>query len=203
MTLYRPRQPSQKQQGERIHILERLGINFIHAKSYKKQTIHQPTKFIHSPKRRTRVQPRKRRYRSPHPRRRQRSLGIHHRGIVSAPPEKVHHQAHARKHDSRIVQVPNFIVNMAHKDISDNVWREAVNDLVKEVGGVGKGVGAVPACCGISEMDGSGDVAHAPGKTCPRIHTRCPLSSASCSSSVTKRSIPLTSGFEVYDDRVR
>jgi len=37
-----------------------------------------------------------------------------------------------------------------------------------------------------------------PGRTWPNIQTRCPASSAACSSSVTKRSIPLTSGFDIY-----
>lgn len=36
-------------------------------------------------------------------------------------------------------------MNVAHEDVGNNVWREAVDDLVEEVRSIGKGISSVPA----------------------------------------------------------
>jgi hypothetical protein len=46
----------------------------------------------------------------------------------------------------RVVYVPNFVVDVPHEDICNDMRRKAIDDLIEEIRGVGESIAAIPAC---------------------------------------------------------
>jgi len=46
----------------------------------------------------------------------------------------------------RIVDVADFVMNMTHEDVGNDVGRETVNNLVEQIRSVKKSASSVPTC---------------------------------------------------------